>query len=206
MKQNTVVSSILFLLVVLPLIVCGQGEEMLSRFSAVENSGRVDVVWTMRAGNICLGIDVERTTDTVNEPPQTIYSIPGECGDERVDVTFRHADLEPVEGRTSYYRLVLGAVPTTYREVNVPVYGEKELIFSPNPANNQTDVRFRNPNREQLTLELYSAGGELLLIHEGISDEHYLLQTNELPGGVYLVRLKSADNSRILSGKLIITK
>lgn len=206
MKRNAGISSFLFLLLTLPLIVYGQGEEMLSRFSAVENSGRVDVVWTMRAGNICLGIDVERTTDTVNEPPQTIYSIPGECGDERVDVTFRHADLQPVEGRASYYRLVLGAVPTTYREVNVPVYGENELLFSPNPANNQTDVRFRNPSREEFTLELYSSGGELLLKQEGISEEHYSLRTNELPGGVYPVRLRSTDNSRVLRGKLIITK
>lgn len=197
-------SVFIYLLFAVPVFCIGQGEEMLSRFSAAENAGRVDVVWTMRAGNLCLGIDVERTIDTVNGEFEKVHSIAGECGDERVDVTYRFADLNPVEGRVNYYRLILGAVPTTFRTVEVPAYGGKPLILMPNPANNRTLVRYKNPDREVFQLQLFTLTGELVLAREELSGDSYDLTTSHLVSGTYILRLTSQKHN--YNQKLIISR
>lgn len=197
-------SVFIYLLFAVPVFCMGQGEEMLSRFSAAENAGRVDVVWTMRAGNLCLGIDVERTTDTINGEFETVHSIAGECGDERVDVTYRFADLEPVAGRTNYYRLVLGAVPTTFRGVDIPAYGDKNVILMPNPADTKVDIRFKNADRESFELQLFTLTGELLFVREGLRGDSFQMQTELLVPGTYILRMISRTNS--YSRKLFISR
>lgn len=177
---------------------------MLSRFSASESAGRVDVVWTMRAGNLCLGIDVERTTDTVNGNLETVHRIAGECGDERLDVTYRFADFEPSEGTVNYYRLILGAVPTTFRAVEIPNYGGGDILISPNPAREKTIVRFKNPEREIFHLQVVSLNGELLEGYEGLRGDSFEIQTGTFRAGIYIVRMTSQTKN--YSSKLMIIK
>ena len=191
-----------FLVIFLPGLVYGQGEEILSRFTASESAGRVDVVWTMRAGNLCLGIDVERTTDTVNGSIETVHRIAGECGDERVDVTYRFADFDADEGVVNYYRLILGAVPTTFRAVEIPNYGDRGMSISPNPAAQKVTVRYKNPDREVFGMRLFTFSGELLQSIEGLRGDSLELYIDKLKAGTYL--LKMASKTKNYSSKLVV--
>lgn len=88
-------------------------------------------------------------------------------------------------------------IATSVREEQLAQGTMLGLGISPNPASEQTSVRFVVPQSQRVTLKLYSSlGQEILTIADGIfpQGEHTLmLSAKELPHGVYLCHLQIGE-------------
>ena len=76
---------------------------------------------------------------------------------------------------------------------NAPVFTEAfALDVFPNPAKDQINIQFLNPNQEDARIELYNVQGQLIqaqIIEKGSSKAKYSLDISEVPNGLYLVKL-----------------
>ncbi len=76
------------------------------------------------------------------------------------------------------------------------------LELSPNPASDLVTVRFARSAGTAQTLELYNAAGTVVRTSE-VRDERVVLDTRQIPAGVYFVRVKNSDYS---VAKLVIQR
>jgi hypothetical protein len=88
----------------------------------------------------------------------------------------------------------------TVGTVNVPLVKQNELIrLYPNPARNELYVDFSSACISVATLELYNIAGEKVYanvhpVSDG-ADERYRINVNNLQPGVYIVRLRCAEQT-----------
>ncbi len=81
--------------------------------------------------------------------------------------------------------------------------GNMEAFIYPNPASETTTISFLNSEEQQVTVELLDVQGKLLetiltptLLPEGNQQINYSVAS--LSKGVYLVRVASANQSRVI--------
>jgi hypothetical protein len=74
----------------------------------------------------------------------------------------------------------------------------------PNPALSQCQITFPNPSHKAFSLQVVNLDGKILRTIEGITSESIALGTNDLPAGIYLVRI--AGNGKNFTGKLVVRK
>jgi hypothetical protein len=88
----------------------------------------------------------------------------------------------------------------TVGTVNVPLVKQNELIrLYPNPARNELYVDLNSACTSVFILELYNIAGERVYADVRSasigSDDHYKIDVNNLHPGVYIVRLRCAENT-----------
>src|SRR5690606_31968292 len=81
----------------------GQTAKVLSQFEVFQNGDYVNLVWTMNAGNTCLGIDIERSVE--GGPFERTGIINGICGSPVASVSYAYIDEQPVAHTYMHYRL-----------------------------------------------------------------------------------------------------
>lgn len=171
------------------------------RFDAILENGTVYMNIVIRAGSICQGIFVSRSTDSLMFTE--IGNIPGICGNSNSDVVYTFTDVAPMPNATNYYRLRFGE--NGYSHV-VPVFYIQladNYKVVPNPTNNLTTIYFDNPDNQTFLFRLTDLQGNFVLQLEDIKDNQLNFNAGNLPAGVYNFSLRNED-AKVISGKVVV--
>ena len=80
-------------------------------------------------------------------------------------------------------------------------YNSNSFIISPNPIINQAIITFQNSSYQTYRLELNDVSGKLVREYNSIITDKFILSTNGLSKGVYIISLigpKSRFNKRVI--------
>jgi len=174
------------------------------RFSAAESNGKVFLDWTMNFGETCNGIDIARSSDSLNFT--SIGGIQGICGSPTDSVRYSFLDESTVANKTNYYRLFMGNLGfSQVVSVEVTDLEGKSSQVRPNPISNTGRIEFSNDRNRNHTLEILSRSGQIenrLTTRE----EFFTLDASSLKDGFYIFRILDENSSLISAGKLVILK
>ena len=175
---------------------------ILRNFSLSKIGDSVLLKWTIKQGETCNGIQVERSSDNLNF--QEVGNIPGVCGSPDFAQTFEFLDTNPVVNTTNYYRLVLGNTGySEVRSIEVIALNEDGILVLPNPASESTTVYFKNDFNKLYTLKLFSSAAKLILEMEG-SGQSFPVNTSILDAGVYVFRISQDGEQSEANGKIVV--
>jgi subtilisin-like proprotein convertase family protein len=93
---------------------------------------------------------------------------------------------------------------TCYPFLSVPeVSGRLDISVYPNPFSNDLTVRFNNPRRQSVVLQLMSADGKLIFserkeVSAGMNSQSVLPAGSSLSPGIYILRLRTEDEYRTI--------
>ena len=90
----------------LPMSLFGQEHPILNYFSANLGDNDVYLSWEIMGGGQCNGIQILRSTDSLNYVE--IGDVQGVCGSPDFAQQYDFTDESPVENSINYYRLELG--------------------------------------------------------------------------------------------------
>jgi Domain of unknown function (DUF4331) len=106
-------------------------------------------------------------------------------------------------GQPTGYQQPTVLSPSSTMRLSAP---ELFMTAAPNPVGNLSTIRYRVANPAMVNIQLYDAGGHLLrvLVNEQLEPGSYsvLLQSQNLPGGVYL--LKASANGQLKQSLRIV--
>jgi len=76
--------------------------------------------------------------------------------------------------------------------INEPEDVSDYISIAPNPATDQTIIRFNNLNK-MYDLSLYNAFGQQITFYNNQNENDFMLNRNQLPAGVYFVQIDFED-------------
>ncbi len=185
--------------------VLAQNDTILSKFNANVVGEKVLLSWRIKAGNTCNGIDVYRSTDSLNYT--LIGSVEGICGNVSFPTDYEYFDVSPVENSKNYYRLGLGGngfsrvISTWYFDLT-----KRDYILSPNPVLESSVLRFKNDAGLNVELLVFDLMGKLKF-RETTNSDNFILFSSMFDPGEYLFQLHSEDHeSEPISGKVVFVR
>lgn len=176
---------------------------VLDKFDVFQHNDQVFLSWVIARGSTCNGIQVERSTD--NLVFEMVGYIGGVCGSASEPRPYSFIDQNPVKNQTNYYRLELGNQgysETQSLEFQVFSAG---LTVGPNPAQDETKIRFSNPFQDPVNLEIYNLSGRLVRELQGNSNT-FQLDLSSFQDGVYLLRLTHKKNGETHTSRLVVAR
>ena len=191
---------LLFFLLFSGLSIKAQPHSLLQEFSGFQKDDQLVLRWTFRAGSLCEGTRIERSTDGLIY--REIGQIPGFCGSPDSPVTYSFVDSFPRINSINYYRLELGnygytsSIPVEY--MNIGEYGF--VVLSTNAG--QTEILFENIPGRSGTAIIYSGDGKRIS-EVGINGRRISLPSGRFSPGVYLLLLAFSDDTSV-SGNFVI--
>ena len=197
-----------FLFIGFFLLVCifslpAQNNPALGRFSATESQGSVYLSWTMLAGFTCSGIQVFRSTDSIEF--NRIGIIPEICGSVSEALSYTYEDPEPVLNQVNYYRLELGPYGLSpIVSVEVIDRGDEQYQIRPHPIITQGKIYFARQTNDLHQLILYTQQGILVQTLTTL-EAYFSLEVESLPAGLYPFTIGLVDKKPFLQGQVSIT-
>jgi hypothetical protein len=166
-------------------------EDPLLQFSAMQIENRVQLSFTISAGNTCNGIIIYRSVDSLNF--SEIGDIQGVCGSTDKDETYSFTDYSPGKNATNFYRLQMGTLGYS-RSIAlffIELTGNKALVF-PNPVTDESEIFFLNPSRDELRLKVF--GRDLRLVYESEQSRmnSFRIDGNKFTPGLYFYTIENA--------------
>lgn len=159
----------------------------LSQFSGFQQGSSVQLSFTIKGGNTCLGTDIERSSDSIHF--EKIGSIAGICGSSDQDESYAFTDAAPLANEVNYYRLLLGQLGySTVIGVSYLDYKNGLLIF-PNPVTVNSTCYFPNDNRDLVVLRIHDAKGTMHFF-VATREDQVAIASKKLSTGIYLVTLE----------------
>ena len=179
---------------------CFSQSSFLQEFSGSQIENSIHLSFTISSGITCLGIDIERSVDSINFT--RIGTIGGVCGSTSDDITYSFNDTSPLTNQVNYYRLLLGQVgySTTIR-VQYIDYNQGAVVL-PNPLTDAANIYFPNVNNQTFHFKLFDSSGRVTLSLQ-TRDESILLKREKLGAGIYFFVL-SGEGGQKYYGKVII--
>jgi hypothetical protein len=176
---------------------------ILDDFNLIEIDGTVYIDATISAGNLCSGIYVHRSEDSLTNY-NVIGHVGGICGSFTEPVTYSFVDESPVVNKTSYYKLELGNNNFT-EVVSILIIDTREFGFQirPNPADDKAIIFYENGDNSAHTLTLYHSSGVMIktLVTE---TNQFNLNTLSLGSGMYVFTIVGANHRDAIKGKLMV--
>ncbi len=174
------------------------------RFTATEANGRVFLDWTMNFGQTCNGIDITRSTDSLNF--DVIGDIQGICGSPTDTVRYAFTDEFPVPNKTNFYRLVLGNLgPSQTVKVDIVDIDDTGYQVRPNPITESGRIYFQNDRSQAHILTLFTISGKA--VEETITrSDFFEINSAKLEAGLYVFRIESEKGQSRVNGKILVTK
>jgi len=180
----------------------GQKHPILANFSISEFKCDVFLRWSILAGSSCDGIQIYRSTDSINYTE--IGSINGICGSVEYEQPYDFTDNNPVKNKINYYRLELGLQGFS-QIVSVEIFEIETNGYQirPHPANNETKIYFNNNKRQEQRFILYNNNG--IEVFTTTTNDNFLeLNTVLLQSGIYFFKISDSANTPIAQGKLLV--
>lgn len=161
----------------------------IAHFGLVQLGAGVRIEVTLEAGFTCNGIQLLRSTDSVQF--ETIGLIGGVCGSTTEEVSYDFYDPQPLDGRKHYYSLLLGGrIPSEVLSIKLLDFQKIGFVMWPNPAREQVFLRWQNELEQLYVVELLSPTGQPIEVWESRDNE---LQLQTKLAGMYFIRLRNKD-------------
>lgn len=193
---------IVFTLLFATMVAFGQNEDVIHGLNATEFNGKVLVSWAIKQGNTCNGVQVLRSSDSVNFTQ--IGSIEGICGSTAEEIQYSFTDLNPIVNSVNYYRLSLGGVGFSWIiSTEVIDVGETNYLLSPNPITEESTLYFNNDSGKLLTISFYNVHGKLSTELFTTSESQRLNEIN-LESGLYYFTITENNSDSVVKGKLLV--
>jgi hypothetical protein len=179
-----------------------QLEDILMQFDAVQTDNKIQLIFTIKAGNTCNGIQIYRSTDSLTFVE--IGDIQGICGSSGRDESYSFTDNSPVGNKMNYYRLQLGTLGYSFiaKLFFIQPDGNKALLF-PNPLTGETIITFLNTSREQVMLSVFNSGGISIYNSSPTKENKFWLNKEDYSPGLYFFNIIS-DGRPIFNGKFTV--
>lgn len=183
-------------------IAAAQRHPILDKLDIYESGGKVYITCIISAGNTCNGINVLRSTDSVEF--SIIGNVSGVCGSNEFPITYDFVDENPLINKPIYYQLEFGGfAPTEIIRLLIIDYNSNGYQVRPHPANEQARIYFKNPSRAEHLITLFSSSGNTIL-QEKTTGEFFDLNLINIPSGLYGFRISNNPLEPAIVGILII--
>ena len=179
-----------------------QEQAILGRFSVSENKNDVYLTWSILAGTTCNGVQIYRSTDSINFTE--VGRIIGVCGRFDFEEAFDFTDKNPVKNKINYYRLALGGQGLSeIVSVEIIDIESKGYQIRPHPANAETKFYFHNNTKQEQRFSLYNQNG--IEVFTTTTKENFVqVNTAFLQSGLYLFNISTTGNPPTAKGKLLV--
>ncbi len=137
-----------------------QAHPIITYFTAVSVNANVQLNWSVKGGNTCNGIWIQRSSDGISY--ENIGEIPGICGSPDVDVPYVFIDEDPISWQKNFYRLELGSQGYT-TPVTIDYFPLNEEGYSVvlDAGSNVAFIYFSNPQRSRITYSAITVDGKV---------------------------------------------
>ncbi len=167
-------------------------------FFAEQRDENVYLQWTIKEGQTCNDIYIERSENNINF--ERIGLIAGVCGSSDADVVYNYTDSVPIPNQTNYYRLEMGTQGfTSVITINPHITGKKPFRVLENPVKAQLKIIFDSDSYKTLTI--FDVSGNKLMRTE-FSGEKISVDIQDLPSGIYLFNY--TEGNSVNSGKFVV--
>lgn len=179
-----------------------QDDPILNNFNAIENNGTVIISWEISAGSTCNGIQIYRSTDSINFVQ--IWEIPGVCGNISQPQYYDYTDPAPVNNRTNFYRLQLGnigfsgIVSVDIRDISAGGYQ-----IQPNPSSSDFKIYFDNFKSRINQIDIYNSIGVKFFSSQS-SGTFFHVDVNSFPSGNYIFTISNSGDLNSIKGKFAV--
>ncbi len=164
-----------------------QEHPFLGAYELTELEGRVRISWTIVGGSTCNGQEVERSLDGISFT--SVYRVDGICGSVSEPVPYECVDVAPPELSELYYRVKLGL--DGYSSVKSIVFDQittSDQRFYPSPTTGAATLVLRVASGTAVTLQVWDAGGRVVLERSGLSGPSIQLDVSAERSGAYTYR------------------
>ena len=176
----------------------------LNRFSAQHREGIVYLDWVMASGSVCLGINIEKSDDSVNFTE--IGSIGGICGNLTKPMAYAFQDESPMLNKKIYYRLSYpGLGHSNFISIVVIDVKKNDYEVNPNPSPGASKINFYNPKGELHHIKILNLSGVQVAELE-TTNEVFELESGLLEAGIYQFMIYNDSLSNVVNGRLIIAQ
>ena len=181
--------------------VFAQHNPILDNFTVFENNGKVYLNWTIISGSTCNGIQIYRSTDSINYIQ--VGSIAGICGSSSTAVNYNFTDNNPEKNKINYYRLELGSNGSS-EILSVEIIDiESGYQIRPNPVIGKAKIYFDNNTKLQHQLFIYNLNG-FQIFSSTTKEDFFELNTETFLTGIYLFTISTEGNFPKATGKLMV--
>ncbi|MBO6515768.1 MAG: T9SS type A sorting domain-containing protein [Bacteroidia bacterium] len=135
-----------------------QIEQYLSNYSIIDENNLPLISWTTSSGFTCEDIKIEHGVDSNDLKP--VYTYPGICGAENKEERYTYLFRDIVYNKPNYFRIDLGTygVSPILKITLTSLDGLQPKIY-PNPTDANGTLVFSNDDREEATVQMYTAEG-----------------------------------------------
>lgn len=176
----------------------------LDKFEIQDKEGIVFLNWVFSSGSVCLGIQIERSEDSINF--YEIGNIAGFCGSLTKPMSFSYQDESPIYNRKIFYRLTypdLGHSEIIGITVNKVTRNDYEA--NPTPSFGLTKLNYFNPKGERHILKVCNLSG-LEVMQLETNENFFEIDASELDAGLYQFRISNESQTSTVSGRLLIAR
>ncbi|MEO8088169.1 MAG: T9SS type A sorting domain-containing protein [Bacteroidota bacterium] len=181
-----------------------KGDDILLYFSPEQVESHILLNFTISAGNTCNGIQIYRSTDSVNF--EEIGDIQGICGSSDHNESYNFNDASPVKNKINYYRLQLGNLGySNIIKIEFIDFSTTGFVLYPNPLNEHSKIYYANSSRETMSLQIFSASGSILFISENSGANGLEIPVEKLEQGIYFFTISSGSGNTIkYTGRFLV--
>ena len=181
--------------------VFAQHNPILDNFTVFENNGKVYLNWAIISGSTCNGIQIFRSTDSINFTQ--VGSIAGICGNSSKAVSYNFTVNNPEKNKINYYRLELGNNGSS-EILSVEIIDiESGYQIRPNPVIGKVKIYFDNNTEFQHRLFIYNLNG-IQIFSSTTKEDFFELNTETFLSGIYLFTISTKGNLPKATGKLMV--
>ena len=179
-----------------------QNEDVVSNLTASEFNGKMLISWSIKQGNTCNGIQILRSTDSINFNP--IGSINGICGSTLEEVPYEFTDVAPVKNTINYYRLNMGGIGFS-RIVNAEVIdvSANNYLLRPNPISDSTELHFTNNAANTVVFTVFNSQGQIVQSVTTIANK-LILRKSDFESGTYFFSLIDQVKKSNIKGRFLV--
>ena len=185
------------------ILVQAQNPPMLLSFEVNRFQNELLVTWEIESGNLCTGLKVEHSSDSINFT--SIYEYPGICGSSSANERYSFSHKNPNANARNYYRINLNTngVSAILGIAFIKLEESGYALF-PMPIESGSKLYFSNENNGTADIAIFNSSGAVVLNLEGLKTNELSLDKINLPLGVYHFKIMVAD--RKIEGKFIVVK
>lgn len=172
--------------------------QLYENFELEQFQESIFISWTMTTGSTCNGIEIQRSSDSINFVK--IHEIQGVCGSSTKKVHYNFTDYEAQKNQKYFYRLKLGTQGVSeIKSISFFTTLGKSVLIYPNPVKSIINIILQEDNFNEMMI--VSLSGKLLYKEE-ITNQKIIQYPIDLPKGVYLFQF--VDNTEIITSKVIV--
>ncbi len=185
------------------ILVQAQNPPMLLSFEVNRFQNELLVTWEIESGNLCTGLKVEHSSDSINFT--SIYEYPGICGSSSANERYSFSHKNPNANARNYYRINLNTNGVSaILGITFIKLEESGYALFPMPIESGSKLYFSNENNGTADIAIFNSSGAVVLNLEGLKTNELSLDKINLPLGVYHFKIMVAD--RKIEGKFIVVK